>query len=135
MKIEGQCYCGKVRYEVNGDPVIKAQCHCRECQYFTGGHANVVMAVPEETVQYTGESPRVYRRTDLDDPVSRDFCPECGTQLISRSPKLPGMALIKVGTLNHPEVFGMPEIAIHTLDKQVFHAIPADITQFDRYPS
>jgi hypothetical protein len=36
MKLEGGCYCGTVRYVAEGEPMMKAQCHCRECQYITG---------------------------------------------------------------------------------------------------
>jgi hypothetical protein len=41
MKPEGGCYCGAVRYVAEGDPVMRAQCHCRECQYITGGAPNM----------------------------------------------------------------------------------------------
>ena len=33
MGITGGCYCGKIRYEVNGLQEGAFQCHCRECQY------------------------------------------------------------------------------------------------------
>ena len=46
MKIEGGCYCGALRYSAEGTPMFKGQCHCRECQYFSGGQPNVIVAMP-----------------------------------------------------------------------------------------
>jgi len=46
MKIEGGCYCGKIRYEAVGEPMLRAQCHCRPCAYFSGGAANILMLCP-----------------------------------------------------------------------------------------
>ena len=42
MKISGGCYCGAIKYESLGDIQASIQCHCRECQYITGGHPNAV---------------------------------------------------------------------------------------------
>ena len=47
MKLSGRCYCGDIRYTFDGEVQGALQCHCRECQYITGGNANVVMALPE----------------------------------------------------------------------------------------
>ena len=47
MKLEGGCYCGGLRYQAEGESMFKGQCHCRECQYISGGSVNVVMAMPE----------------------------------------------------------------------------------------
>lgn len=50
MTITGGCYCQTVRYEAEGDPVMRGlclcHCHCRECQYISGGAANVALAMP-----------------------------------------------------------------------------------------
>jgi hypothetical protein len=46
MKLEGGCYCGQVRYKAEGDPMMKAQCHCRECQYISGGSPNMFVLMP-----------------------------------------------------------------------------------------
>src|SRR5512139_2423865 len=106
MKFEGGCYCKAVRYQAEGEPMFKGQCHCRECQYITGGHPNVIMGMPEAGFVYTQGKPKAFRRKDLPNPVTREFCPECGTHLLTRAPGLPGVVLIKVGTLDDPSVFG-----------------------------
>ena len=38
MNIEGGCYCGEIRYLSKGEAQASIQCHCRECQYITGGN-------------------------------------------------------------------------------------------------
>jgi hypothetical protein len=134
MKIEGGCYCGKVRYRAEGEPVIKAQCHCRECQYISGGSPNVTMGMPEAGFAYTKGSPKAFRRSDLPTPVTREFCGECGTHLVSKAPALPGVVLFKVGTFDDPSLFGGPQMAIFTCDKQKFHSLPEGVPSFERVP-
>ena len=134
MAIEGGCYCGEVRYRAEGDPVMKAQCHCRECQYISGGHPNPVMLMPDAGFSYTLGAPAKFRRSDLPQPVTREFCATCGTHLLARSAGLPGMAIVKVGTLDDPSVFGTPNMAIFTIDKQSFHHVPEGIPVFERGP-
>ncbi len=134
MAIEGGCYCGALRYEAGGDPLFKGQCHCRECQYASGGHPNVVQGMPEASFAYTQGSPKQFRRSDLDNPVTREFCPECGTQILSRAPTVPGAVLIKVGTFDDPSLFGGPQMAIYTCDKQPFHHVPDGVATFERTP-
>ena len=43
MNIKGGCYCSSIRYESKGEVQASIQCHCRECQYITGGNPNVIM--------------------------------------------------------------------------------------------
>jgi len=134
MELEGGCYCGGVRYRVSGDALFRGQCHCRECQYIAGGAPNVVLGMPESGFAYTRGEASGFRRKDLENPVTREFCPECGTHLLSRAPTLPGAVLLKVGTLDDPSVFGQPQMAIYTVDKQPFHIIPEGVATFERLP-
>ena len=41
---------------------------------------------------------------------------------------------MKVGTLDDPSIFGAPEMAIYTVDKQTFHQIPEGLPTFERRP-
>ena len=115
MKIEGGCYCGAVRYEAQGEPMMKAQCHCRECQYITGGSPNVFMAMPVAGFRYTKGAPKGFTRADLARPVTREFCPECGTHMVTGQ-------------------YGKPDMAIYTIDKQAFHHIDEGMPTFERLP-
>ena len=134
MKLEGRCYCGVLRYRSEGDLMFSGQCHCRECQYISGGHPNVVMGMPESGFAYTKGTPKKFRRSDLDNAVTREFCGECGTHILTRTPGLPGAVLIKVGTLDDPSAFTGPQMVIFTIDKQSFHHIPEGVPTFERVP-
>ena len=134
MKFQGRCYCGAVSYRAEGEPLSKAQCHCRECQYITGGQSNLVIAMPESGFRYTKGAPASFRRSDLAAPVTREFCVTCGTHLVAKAPALPGAVLIKVGTFDDPALFGKADIAIYTCDRQPFHHIADGMTAFERLP-
>lgn len=134
MKVEGGCYCGALRYRAEGDVLFKGQCHCRECQYVSGGGPNYLMAFPDAGFGYASGEPKAFSRSDLDDPVIREFCADCGTHILSRSPKVPGSVILKVGTLDDPSLFEGPQMAIFTIDKQSFHILPEGIATFERTP-
>ena len=133
MKFEGGCYCREVRYAAEGEPMMKAQCHCRECQYVTGGSPNVFIAMPVAGFAYTKGAPKQFTRTDLANPVTREFCANCGTHLATRPRGFPAV-IVKVGTLDDPALFGGPDFAIFTMDKQSFHQIAHGLPAFERMP-
>ena len=94
----------------------------------------MTMGMPEAVFAYTKGSPKAFRRSDLPTPVTREFCGECGTHLVSKAPALPGVVLFKVGTFDDPSLFGGPEMAIFTCDKQKFHSLPEGVPSFARVP-
>jgi hypothetical protein len=134
MSLEGGCYCGSLRYRADGDPLFKGQCHCRECQYISGGHPNAVMAMPEAGFKYTKGSPKQFRRSDLPNPVTREFCAQCGTHILAKAAGVPGAVILKVGTLDDQSVYGGPQMVIYTIDKQSYHHVPDGVPTFERVP-
>ena len=133
MKLEGGCYCGEVRYVAEGTPMLKAQCHCRACQHISGGAPNMFMLMPPDGFHYTKGRPKQFKRKDLENAVTREFCAECGTHMVTLRPGLPAVVL-KVGTLDDPALFGEPKMAIFTEDRQVFHYIPEEMPVFEKLP-
>ena len=90
--------------------------------------------MPATGFTYTKGAPKGFQRKDIPNAVTRELCPDCGTHLITRTPALPGVALVKVGTLDDPSVFGAPQMVIFTVDKQPFHHLPEGVPAFERTP-
>ena len=91
------------------------------------------MLMPVGGFAFTKGTPKQFTRSDLEGAVTREFCPECGTHLITRRPGLSAV-ILKVGTLDDPALFGGSQMAIYTIDKQDFHAIPEGLPTFERLP-
>ena len=133
MKISGGCYCGSLRYEANGDVEASIQCHCRECQYITGGNPNVIMIMPLSGFEFVKGIPKTFKRKDIEKAVTRLFCENCGTGIGTKNPNRPNSIILKVGTFDDPSIF-KPDIAIFTIDKQKFHYIEDGIKTFEKKP-
>ncbi|HEX4382850.1 MAG TPA: GFA family protein [Myxococcales bacterium] len=134
MKLEGGCYCGNLRYATEAEPLLKAQCHCRQCQYFTGGGPNLFMLIPAGGVGYTKGTPKTFARDDIKNPATREFCERCGTHLFTIPPGMGGAKVLKIGTLDDPKQFGQARMAIYTIDTQPFHHIADGLPAFERLP-
>ena len=59
----GGCGCGAIRYEVNADPIVTFNCHCRDCQKATGGAYTPVFYVPASVFKITKGTPKYYKTT------------------------------------------------------------------------
>ncbi len=133
MKTKGRCYCGIIKYEIEEQAEASFQCHCRECQYITGGNPNTVMAFSKESFNYVSGKPKKFTRKDIDTAVTRHFCENCGTAIGTESPARPNSMIVKVGTMDNPAAF-IPQAAIFTCDSQPFHQLPEGIPLFEKRP-
>ena len=133
MEIEGGCYCKQVRYKASGDIGMRLQCFCRECQYITGGDSLMAIGVPEAGFEVTKGELKGFQRTDIENAVTREFCPNCGTHMTTRA--MPGMVILKIGSLDDPSLFEGPQMAIYTCDKQDYHHVPEGVPTFEKMPS
>jgi len=134
MAHEGGCYCGNIRYKIEGDVAFKGQCCCRACQYISGGNPNVIVGVPKANFSYTKGEVKQFRRSDLETPVTRAFCPDCGTHLVTHAPAAADFVIAKVGTLDDPSLYDKPDHVIWIGQKQAFHHIPEGAATFPGFP-
>lgn len=107
-KIEGGCLCGAVRYaydcyaynyDCQQEPIEILYCHCRMCQRASGAPVVAWMGFEDpkaKAFSYTRGAPRIFRSSP---DVRREFCGDCGSQLVWRTD---GYVGISVGTLDDP---------------------------------
>lgn len=135
MTVTGGCYCGALRYAANGDFLAKGMCFCRECRHISGGGANIILGMSAAGFTYTSGEPGQFKRDDFEGSVTRDFCTNCGTHILTRSPRVEGAVLIKVGSLDDQDVYGMPNMAVYCCEKKPYHVIPDGVASFDKFPT
>lgn len=134
VQLSGSCLCRAVKFEFNGDPVVSLRCHCRDCQYVSGGEPADALVVPKDGLQIMAGIPRVYRSVaDSGIQVHRAFCADCGTPLFAGSDNHPGVVGIKLGALDDPERYP-PQGHIWTVSKRSWHHIGVDSVTFEQNP-
>lgn len=134
MKLTGGCYCGELRFEIDGEIHMKASCLCRSCQRISGGAGNLFIGIMAEDFRYTTGAPRTFTHPEKADGPAREFCGTCGTHVGARSAKLPEGMIVKVGALDDPAVFDGPQMVFWAEEKQAFHLLPDAATVFPRLP-
>lgn len=98
----GSCLCGKVRYAFEGDPLLVAVCHCRHCQRQSGSAFSLVLAVSDAAYTQQGETRAFADKGESGQAVLRHFCENCGSPIVSIAEAIPGLTLIKGGSLDNP---------------------------------
>jgi len=131
--ITGGCLCGEVRYAAPIEPQFQSQCYCRECQYISGGHPNVIIGLSAKGLCYTKGEPTVFERPGMNLPASREFCGRCGTHILSRVPSFPDFVMVKVGTLDEPSMYKGPRSNAQLADAQTFHYIDPNVPGAQRW--
>jgi hypothetical protein len=127
----GGCRCGSIRYEVTGDPVASVACHCRDCQYVSGGGANYSMVFRHADFKVVTGSPKIYKAK----PASGGsfFCAACGVHVFSQPDTHRHLVAIKVGSLDDSSDFRV-QADIWMKSAPVWHHRHEDAKQFDGNP-
>ena len=130
---EGGCRCGAVRYTVSAEPMAVMDCHCRDCQYASGGSHTTAVVVPAAAFALTKGAPRRYSSLgDSGREVSRGFCETCGSPLFSTPPG-GTLVVVKAGSLDDPswlEVRG----ALYAKSAQPWAHIDPNKLVFEKMP-
>ncbi len=127
----GGCHCGQVRYEVEGEPVYHAICHCDACRASSGAPMVAWYAVKEAQFRLTsGEMSQYEGKAGS----QRQFCPTCGTGLFFRNAEvLPGLVDIQSATLDDAGEVA-PTMQVQCADRLAWVPAIGELPEFERYP-
>ncbi len=129
----GGCACKAVRYEVLAEPMAVMDCHCRDCQYASGGSHTTAVVVPAAAFKLTAGKPSRYvSKGDSGNDVARNFCPTCGTPVFSEPPG-GAITVVKAGTLDDPSWL-KPGGALYTSSAQPWAHIDDTKMKFEKMP-
>ena len=100
--VKGGCYCGAIRYKIDGVIEQSLVCHCPDCRRVTGAQSVAYIFLKTEDYTITEGSPAEF----VSSPgVIRKFCKSCGTTLSWEGDKQPGRIDVTVGSMDEPELF------------------------------
>ena len=133
-RIAGGCLCGAVRYTSEAEPVVSLVCHCPHCQKQTSSAFSILVAVPMGTLRLEGRDLAAFEDVgESGQPVTRRFCPECGSPIVSHVSATPDLEWIKAGTLDDPSWF-KPQMQIGCGSAQPWGSFDASFPRFEKNP-
>jgi hypothetical protein len=108
--IQGGCFCGKIRYQIEPGNYTAANCHCSMCRRVHAAPYVSWLVVPREQFSY---QQGVTKTLQSSETGARYFCAECGTHIACDNEKHPKIIDITIGSLDNPTPFS-PTIEVFT---------------------
>ena len=97
--MEGSCNCKSVTYASSGDVKAIVNCHCNLCRKMNGSAFSTYVVVPDESFELiSGE----VKTVKVSEHASRSHCIECGTPIFNENPKLAGLKILYLGSVDTP---------------------------------
>ncbi len=129
----GRCLCGAVTYELDGDLLATAICHCDHCQRQSGGAFSVNLVAHESQLTITGELRTYEEMGERADAVyvRRRFCPACGSPIVSELAQTPGIIAVKAGSLDDRSAV-QPTVEVWCVDRQPWVSLPGMAVSLER---
>jgi hypothetical protein len=106
---KGQCFCGAVEIETQGDPAAMGYCHCGACRSWSASPVNAFSLWKAQNVRVTkgAEHLAKFMKTEAS---NRQFCQRCGGHLMTDHPLL---GLVDVYAATIPSLKFSPAVHVN----------------------
>jgi hypothetical protein len=132
VEFTGGCLCGAIRYQVSGDLVRMAMCHCDDCRRATGSSFATNVFVKEEDLEILQGSPKAFEHpADSGNTMTKEFCGDCGSQLFGHNSTGTGVKALKVGCIDDAS-FVAPQAEVYISSALPFTNHLSETKKFDR---
>lgn len=130
--LSGACLCGRVQYEIHGEPRFMYQCFCGKCRAASGASLVTNIIVDAARFRITAGKERL-SAYESSPQKFRHFCANCGSPIYSHGEKTKHIVAVRCGTLKQDPDLG---IAYHAFvaSKAPWASICDDQPQFADWP-
>lgn len=127
---KGSCLCGAVTFEIRGSIRDIVMCHCSLCRKAQGSAFATNGLV--DAAEFTLHGEEMLTGYESAPGNVKYFCSRCGSPMLNRSAKRPGMVRIRLGTVES-DISERPRAHIFASSKANWEQITDDIPQYDGY--
>ena len=121
----GSCACGKIGYELTGEPLFTHACHCTDCQRRSGAAFCLSMMLEAQQLEITAGTLAGFPKTATSGALKTVyFCAGCGIIIYGHTTEWPGIIWIRPGTLEDTS-WVAAQAHIWTRSKQPWLTLPA----------
>ncbi len=129
MHATGSCFCGAVRYEIDGEIGPAYYCHCSRCRKISGSAFTANAVVDPAHFHVVAGKDRLRAQTS-EDGISRWFCGDCGSPIhVSQGEHM----RLRLGSLDS-NLADRPKFHIFVGSKADWYDIHDDLPRHDERP-
>ncbi|GAA6166101.1 GFA family protein [Pelagimonas sp. KU-00592-HH] len=132
-KLTGQCLCGAISFEADGEVPVMANCHCTDCRKATGSAYAALMFMKESDVKITGTTKTFQHNSDAGSLMTKHFCENCGSPMFTQNSNRPGMIGLRAGTINEQQEF-TPKANVYTSSVMAATILDENLPAFAKMP-
>ena len=126
--IKGSCHCGSVHFELDGQVIRFAHCHCDDCRKIHGTtcSSNLVVPAPTFRIAHGQDSLKAYESSP---GKQRWFCSKCGAHTHATMNYKPEIVIVRAGLIDgDPGI--RPQFHIWVKAKAPWYEIHDDLPQY-----
>lgn len=131
-KLTGECLCGAIAYEINGELGPIVNCHCSKCRRWHGSAFRTRAAVESQKFKWLRGEDRL-SKYHSSERIIKTFCSICGSNLISLLEDNPDYIGLPLGGLEQ-DPGHQPSMNIFVGSKSPWYEITDGLPQYDEWP-